>query len=139
MMACPVFKNYFMSWSRSILTAICCYWLPVTLVQAEELPVTTPLYQCPTYLQLDTHSYALDTGRESVYDSPIEEMTVLKPEPVPDDDNVKPSFWDYGVASPKRPFYIRCYYKDTAHFLVIKAKGARRCTFTKETPTWCGE
>jgi len=124
-----------MLWIRPILAAACCYFLLVAATLADTIPVASPIYECPAYLQLDARSYVLDV--EHVYDGPIEEQFILKPEPVPDDDGVEPSFWDYGRASPNRPFHIKCIYKDTGHYLVLEAKGARRCTFTDQTPTRC--
>jgi len=131
-----------MSWTKSILTAIYCYCLSLTTTQAEEQPVTAPLYQCPLYLQLSSQSYALDLETQGdVYDGPIEEMGSLVPESVPDDD--EPSFWDYGDYRdangnpPKRPLYLKCRYKDTGHYLVLKMQGAYRCTVQKGAPILC--
>jgi len=120
----------FMSWTKSILAAICCYCLLATAALAEKLPVITALYQqCPASLQLGSQSYAL--GAEHLYDGSIEEGFVLKPEPVPV-DAVEPSFWEYSYDSPfppPRPLYVKCLYQNIEHYLVLKLPGARRCTF----------
>jgi len=129
-----------MLWTKSILAITGSYYLLMMTAQAERLPVTDPLYQCPSYLQLDSLSYALDP-HQTVYNGPIEEMGSLVAEPVPDDD--KPSFWDYGDYRdangnpPERPLYLKCRYKDTGHYLVLKMKGAYRCTFQKDAPIQC--
>jgi len=119
-----------MSWNKSILAA-CCYCLWVAVAQAEELAVTVPLYQCPAYLQLDARTYAFKSS--GFYDGPIEERAALIPFPHPDES---PSF---GVqeAFPPRVLHVTCHYKDTEHYLVLEAKGARWCAFTQWTPTWC--
>jgi len=125
-----------MSWTKSILMVACgcCLW--VTAAQAQQ--VTIPLYQCPASLQVSSQSYELK--REAVYDGPIEEMGELKPEPVPNNENIEPSFWTYEVSSPaERSLYLKCYYQGTEHYVVLKAQGARRCTFTEGAPTVCGE
>jgi len=120
-----------MSWIKSILAIIGCYYLLVATAQAEERRVTTPLYQCPAYLQLDSKSYAFKGSAFS--DGPIENKAWLVPFPHPDES---PSF---GVqeAFPPRTLYVECHYKDTEHYLVLEAKGARWCAFTQWTPTWC--
>jgi len=117
----------FMSWTKSILTAVGCYCMLITTAQTEELAVAIPLYQqCPLYLQLNSQSYALEV--ESVYAGSIEDGAILKPEPMPTDNNIEPSFWVY-TTSPEYPFYIKCHYKGTKHYLVLNMQGARRCTF----------
>jgi len=135
-----------MSWIKSTLAFVGGYCLLITTVQAESegLPVTVPLYQCPAYLQLGSQSYVLDLDIQGgVFDGPIEEMGALKPEPIPDDDNVEPLFWDYGDYRdangnpPGRPLYLKCRYKDTGHYLVLKMKGAYRCTVQKDAPIQC--
>jgi len=131
--------------TKSIPAIVGSYCLLIMAAQAEELPVTTPLYQCPPYLQLGSQSYALDLDIQGdVYDGPIEEMGVLKSEPVPDDDNVEPFFRDYGDyrdadGNPpvERPLYLKCRYKDTGHYLVLKMQGAYRCTVQKGAPILC--
>jgi len=125
-----------MSLTKSLLTTTCCYCLFTAIVQAETPVAST--YQCPDHLQLGSLSYALEGT--SVYDGPIEDRAMLKPEPVPDDDRLEPSFWDYGDYSnifPEATLYLKCRYKNIEHYLVLKAKGARRCTFTAETHTEC--
>jgi len=135
-----------MLWTKSILAIAGSYGLLIMTAQAEERrPISIPLYQCPAYLQLDSQSYALDLDIQGgVFDGPIEEMGALKPEPIPDDDNVEPSFWDYGDyrdadGNPpvERPLYLKCRYKDTGHYLVLKMQGAYRCTVQKGAPILC--
>jgi len=134
-----------MSWTKSIPIIVGSYCLLIMTAQAERLPVTVPLYQCPSYLQLGFQSYALDIETQGdVYNGPIEEMGALKPEPIPDDDNVEPSFWDYGDyrdanGNPpiERPLYLKCRYKDTGHYLVLKMQGAYRCTVQRGRPILC--
>jgi len=132
-----------MSWTKSILAVLGSYCLLVMTAQAEKRPVATPSYQCPAYLKLDSQSYALDMENHGVYDGPIEEMAGLKPEPITDDNNVEPSFWDYGDYRdangnpPEPPLYLKCFYKDTGHYLVLKMQGAYHCTFQKNAPVQC--
>jgi len=134
-----------MSLTKSIFAVVggCCL-LVMTAQAKDREPVAVPLYQCPPYLQLGAQSYALDIETQGdVYDGPIEEMAGLKPEPITDDDNVKPSFWDYGDYRdangnpPEPPLYLKCRYKDTGHYLVLKMQGAYRCTFRKGEPVLC--
>jgi len=130
-----------MSWTKFILAITASHCFLIMVAQAERLPVTTPLYQCPAYLYLDYKSYPLDVENQSVCDGPVEEMGWLVPEPVPGDNN--PSFWDYGDYRdangnpPERPLYLECHYKDTGHYLVLEMKGAYRCTFQKDAPVQC--
>jgi len=132
----------FMLWIRSIVVTVCSCCFGVAVAQTERLPITTPMYQCPASLQIGSAIYELKHDndlREAVYDGPVEEMAALKPEPVPDNDNTLPSFWEYGARSSGRSLYLRCYYQGTEHYVVLKAQGARRCTFTEGMPTVCGE
>jgi len=133
-----------MSRTKSILVIAGSYGLLIMTAQAtERRPVSVPLYQCPAYLQLDSKSYVLNLDYHVVYDGPIEEMAALKPEPVPDDSNVEPLFWGYGDYRdtngnpPERPLYLKCFYKDTGHYLVLKMQGAYRCTFQESEPVKC--
>jgi len=123
---------------KSLLITACGYGLCAMSAQAETVPVTisTALYQCPAQLQLDAQSYTL--AKADVYDGPIEQMAQLKPEPVPDENNVEPLFWDYGdygALLDKTTLYLKCHYQNTGHYLVLKMKSARRCTFTEGAPT----
>jgi len=126
-----------MKWIKPILTMACCHGLLLAVAQAEST-VAPLFYQCPAFLQLDSQSYALEGT--AVYDGPIEDRATLKPEPVPDDDNLESSFWDYGDYSDillERTLHLKCSYKNTGHYLVLEAKGAHRCTFTRQTRTQC--
>jgi len=121
-----------MSYNKSILTAVCCYCLLATTVHAvEESAIASPLYQCPAYLKLYSQSYTFKGA--AVYSGPIEEQAILIPEPHPDEN---PSFGMYETA-PEHTLHVECHYKDTEHYLVLEAKGARWCAFTQWTPTWC--
>jgi|GEM_PF-964604 len=127
-------ENPALSRIKLLLITACGYGLCAMSAQAENVPVSTALYQCPTQLQLDAQSYAL--AKADVYDGPIEHMAQLKPEPTPDEDNVKPLFWDYGdygALLDKTTLYLKCHYQNTGHYLVLEMKGARRCTFTEGT------
>jgi len=121
-----------MLWTKSILAAVGCGCLLIAIAQAEEKSAAAwPLYQCPAYLQLGSRSYAFEGS--AFYDGPLEDRAGLIPFPHPDES---PSF---GVqeAFPPRTLHVGCHYKDTEHYLVLVAKGARWCAFTRDTPTWC--
>jgi len=123
-----------MSWIKYMIKSIpiitCAYLLLITTVQAEKLPVAVALYpQCPLSLQLDGQSYALEN--EHIYAGPVEDRATLKPEPIPDKEGIEPSFWEHRGASSKYPFYLKCIYQNTPHYLVLNLRGARRCTSTQ--------
>jgi len=131
-------ENNAMLWIKSLLITACGYGLCAAIAQAETVPVSAALYQCPAQLQLGAQSYTL--AKADVYDGPIERMAQLKPEPIPDEDNVEPLFWDYGdygALLDKTTLYLKCHYQNTGHYLVLEMKGARRCTFTEGAPTLC--
>jgi len=114
-----------MSWIKFVLTAVSSYFL-IVAVQAEELPVTVPLYeQCPLSLQLDSGTYPLSYSQ--IYLGPIENQAVLRGKLVAEDYENESSFWLYETC-PEFPFYLKCHYQDTWHYLVLPLHGARRCT-----------
>jgi len=117
---------------KSFLAALCMYALLVLTAQAEELPVATPLYpQCPLQLQLDGQSYALDD--EDLYFNAIDWRLEVRPDAVPQEYNYpeEPDFWLYETYH-KFPFYLKCNYENTQHYLVLELRGAHRCTRGKD-------